>query len=844
VRWVQSSTPRTAWTMTHARYAIRQLLRRPALSLTVIVMLALGIGAATAIFSLFHQVLIQPLPVPEPERLVNLVYADAGDSSPSDATSYPMFRDLEAQQTVFTGIAARVPLDANVTFGDTAVRISGELVSGSYFQVLGLVPALGRLIAPSDEPAIGESSVVVLSHDLWRNRFGADPDVVGRELTVNGRLLTVVGVAPARFSGLQRGVRARFFLPLTMRAQIDPNYPPDVVFESRGFSTLTLTARLRAGIDVKEASTPLNAVYRRIRRELDAPARDLTEEELQRFLRGRVDLQPGARGWGSLEAAERSLTLLLGVTLVVLAIVCVNVANLWFVRNGARAGEMAVRESLGAGRGRLIADLLMEAAVPAVIGGVLSFPAAAGMLRAIVPLLPPRLADGLIVRISPAAAVFAAVATVSAALLSSLLPALRASRTSPPLMMKGTASQTLGRRGAPHLRGGLATVQIAFSMALLVLAALFAQSLANVARIDLGFDVDSLVSFSVAPRLNGYGPEQVASLYERIAEELSAQPGVVNVTPASVPLIAGSNFGLDGLRIEGVEDAAEPIHASFNLVGVSFFETLSIGIRAGRGFTNADVSSAATVAIVNERFVSEYGLQDNAIGRRLLFGPDDSLEIVGVVADAAYSGVKADVPPQLFVPRTPSVTASLFGFMAAAPLTFYVRTAIDPDALLRVIPRVVASVDPALPVTDLVTTRRQAQENVFVDRLVAILSASFAALATLLAAIGLYGVLASGIAQRTRELGLRLALGAEPSDLRAMVLRQVVSLAAIGIVIGCLAAIGFGRLAESLLYDLDASDPGALIGAAAVLTAVVSLAAYVPARRASKIAPMEALRYD
>jgi predicted permease len=442
--------------------------------------------------------------------------------------------------------------------------------------------------------------------------------------------------------------------------------------------------------------------------------------------------------------------------------------------------------------------------------------------------------------VSSSAVLFAAIATIATALLAALAPALRVSGTGPALAMKGDASRTLGGRGAARIRSGLAGAQIAFSMVLLVLAGLLAQSLANVARIDLGIEVDSIVSFSVSPRFNGYGPDRTAAVYDRIEEELSALPGVTGVSSAGVPLLRGGGMGT-GVFVEGFDSGDEPVSASLNLVGDDFFETLSIGLRDGRAFMPGE----SGVAVVNERFTRAYGLQDGAIGKHIIFDDENRLEIVGVVADTAYSDVKSDVPPQYFVPRTldASNPLSLFSFLASSA-TFYVRTSLDPDALLAAIPRTVAAADPTLPVSALSTLRRQAQESIFVDRLVTMLSASFAALATLLAAIGLYGVLAYGVAQRTRELGLRLALGAEPANLRAMVLRQVARLAAVGIVAGGIAAVGFARLAESLLYGLSAFDPRALAAAAVVLSLVVLGAAYLPARRASRIAPLEALRYE
>jgi predicted permease len=408
--------------------------------------------------------------------------------------------------------------------------------------------------------------------------------------------------------------------------------------------------------------------------------------------------------------------------------------------------------------------------------------------------------------------------------------------------MKGHASQALGGHGAGRARGALVTTQIAFSMVLLVLAALFARSLQNVARIELGIDVDSLVSFSVAPRQNGYSPERTAAIYDRIEEELAAQAGVTGVASAAIALFADSDF-VWSLRVEGFENNGEQVESRFNVVGPSFFSTLSIPLRAGREFTAEDTTGAQLAAIVNERFARDYGLGRDALGKRLWFGGPNPLEIVGVVTDAAYASVKAEVPAQLYVPRSAPGGAGVFSLFGGSA-TFYVRAGLDPDALLRTIPRVVANIDGTLPVGNLITMRRQAQDNIFLDRLVTILSASFAGLATLLAAIGLYGVLAYGVAQRTRELGLRLALGAEPANLRTVVLRQVALWAVLGIAVGGVAAIGFGRLAESLLYGLTAFDVRALAAAGVTLSLVILAAAYLPARRASQIAPMEALRHE
>jgi predicted permease len=808
------------------KHAYRQLVLRPGHSAIVIAMLGLGIGAATAIFALFHQVLVQPLPVPDPARLVNVVRTGPEASLRGEAFSYPMFRDLETEQTAIAGIAAHSPFSANIAYGDGAFGVQGVFVSGGYFAVLGLRPALGRLVGPQDEPRVGESPVVVLSHELWQSRFGGDPGVVGRELRIDGQSLTVIGVAPAGFSGTRLGVRSGLDTP-----------------DARNFNWVFAFARLRDDVTVEQASAALDAVYRRVRTDIEAPRLSLPDDALRRFLSGRIALLPGARGQGSIAGAAQSLTLLLGVTLLVLLIVGVNVANLLLVRGAARAGEMAIRESMGASRARLLMQLLAETALPAVIGGALALPVAMTTLSAVKPILPHTLAEGLAMQIDSTAIAFAALSTVASALLFGLFPALRTSRTNPALAIKGYAPQTLGGQGAPRVRAALVTAQIAFSMVLLVLAGLFAESLNNVARIDLGMDVDSLVSFSVSPRLNGYDAERTAALYDRIERALAAEPGVTGVAAAAVPVIAGGNFEA-GTQVEGLDNGGRPVVASFNIVGPAFFHTLGIPLRAGREFTAKDEVGAPRVAIVNERFARQFGLDGNAIGKRLGGSGPDALEIVGVVADAAYSDVKGEIPPEFFMPRGSSEEDIPFFSFLSASSTFYVRAGVDPDALLRTIPRVVAAVDPTLPVNKLVTMRRQAQESVFVDRLLTILSASFAALATLLAAIGLYGVMAYSVAARTRELGLRLALGAEPARLRSMVLKQVGWMTAIGLAIGLLAAIGSGRAAETLLFGLSGRDPLVLAGAAAVLAAVVLAASYGPARRASRIEPMEALRHE
>jgi len=823
------------------RNALRQSLRRPGLPAAIIVMLAIGIGATTAIFSLFHQLLLRPLPVPEPERLVNIAPA-ATDGDSAGALSYSLFRDLEKNASALAGVAAQMPLSVNLASeGAPALEARAVAVSGSYFQTLSLTPVLGRLIGPQDEPRIDETPVVVLSHGLWQSRFGGDPNILGRVLTINGRPLTIIGVAPERFAGTMRGVRAQLFVPLTMLWALDEGMPREAI-DSHSFSMMFVFARLRPGVSLEQTSAQLNTVYARLQREL-ALRLSVPADRLERFLDQRLELEPGGRGRGTIPGATQSLTLLLAVALLVLLTVCVNLANLLLARGASRTGELAIRDSLGATRGRLVAELMLETAVPVLIGGLLSLPVAALLLRASVLFLPSWFTRTLAVQAGSEALLFVALAIVAATIAVGLLPALRTGRTNPAGALKRHAAQAPGGSGAERIRGALVVAQIAFSLVLIVLAGLFAKSLDNIARIDLGLEVDSVVTFTVAPRAGGSGADRTAAIYAGIEEALRAEPGVTGVAVATIPVLS-SRFFQSQYMVEG-QSREEPDAANFNIVSPEFFATLSIPLVAGREFTRADANGAVSFVVVNEQLAREQGLGADAVGRYLMFGPGaPRMEIVGIVSDAAYNDVKGENPPMFFVPYKSSGYDNPIYNLAAGSLTFYVRASVEPQTLLRVIPDLVASVDRGLPVTALTTLRRYAEEQISVDRLVTILSASFAVLATLLAAIGLYGVLAYSLAQRAREFGLRRALGATPDKLRAMVFRRVAVLASIGIAIGLAVALGAGRIADAMLYGLTGRDPLTLAAAVAVLAAVVLVASYVPARRASLVAPMEALRHE
>jgi predicted permease len=835
------------------KLAFRQLKLRPGLSIVVILMLALGIGATTAMFSLYHQILVRPLPVPEPDRLVNLAtpgpkaggtYRDLAIGNPDAQFSYAMYRDLERGQTGFTGIAGHTDFVANLSFKERPAYGRGALVSGSYFGVLSMQPALGRLITNDDEPQIGESAVVVLSYDYWQREFNSDPSVVGQQLTVNNQSLQIIGVGPKGFAGTILGTRMDVFVPLTLRWSMVPSLAgggaPNT--EARFNYWLYAFARLAPGVTLEQAGAQLNGLYRGILNEVEAPQINgvqLPTGMLEQFRQRELAFSPGARGQSQIPAqAERPLELLLGVTVLVMLIVCVNIANLLLARGASRSGEIAIRASIGASRGVLVRQLLAESFVLIAIGGVASLLVAAVIVKVIGGMLPLNIGLGIAPKLSATAMLFAAGVSLGTVVVFGLAPAWRVSGANPGQVMNAQATRTMGGRGAARFRGALTTAQIAFSMVLLVLAGLFTRSLMNIGRENLGVDVDSLVSFSITAQLNAYDPPRLAALYDRLEETLAAQPGVRAVGTTAIPLFydfsLSSRFSVEGF--EGGPDIDNG--AAVSMVGDGFFDALGVPLLGGRMFTNRDTADGPRVAIVNQAFARKFHL-DNAVGKRAGFGVTTvyGIEIVGMVADAKHDSVKGEVPPLMYFPRRQSAGS-------IQSLWVYVRAAADPDTLLTTIPRVLAEVDPNIPIVIMQTVRARVNDDVYIDRLLSLLSVAFAALATLLAAVGLYGVLAYNVTQRTRELGLRLALGAAPGRLQAMVLKQVGAMALIGAAIGLAAALGLGSAAQTVLFGLSGRDPVVFIAAAAVLGAVVLAASWLPAWRASRIAPTEALRYE
>jgi predicted permease len=601
-------------------------------------------------------------------------------------------------------------------------------------------------------------------------------------------------------------------------------------------------ARLKPGVTLEDAAAAVNVPYTALINDVEAGLqKGMSAQTMRQFRARRVILESGARGQSQLGGESRgALTLLLATTVFVLLIACANIANLLLARGASRAAEMAVRLSIGASRWQVVRQLLTESAVLAGCGGAIGLLVASWTLQGVVAMFPAEDSSFIGTGIDGATLLFSAAVTMATGLLFGMFPALHSTRPDLVTAIKGATGQPSGARAASRFRTGLATSQIALSTMLLILAGLFTRSLMNISRVELGISTERLVTFGLSPARNAYTPAGSKALFERVEDELAAVPGVSGVGLAAVPLIADSDQGND-VRVEGFKTGPDTDNGSmYNRIGPGFFGTVGMRLLQGRDFTRGDAEGAPKVAIVNEAFARKFNLTGRVVGSRMGLGGDASrpldIEIVGLVKDAKYSQVKDVVPPVFFTPYRQDP--------AVGSLTVYARTRLDASALLQTIPHVVATIDANLPVETLWSMDRQIKDNIGRDRVVSILSAAFAIVATLLAAIGLYGVLAYTVAQRTREIGIRMALGADARRVRRLILGRVGWMTLVGASVGVLAAIGLGMAAGSQLYDLKGYDPPVLAASTALLALVAFTAGLIPEMGASRVNPMTALRSD
>ena len=829
--------------MRNVKLAFRTLFKTPFVTVVAILSLALGIGANAAIFSLFNRMLLAPLPVSHPERLVDFGGNSVNPGSQScglpggcdEVFSYKMFRDLEAKPGPFSGVAAHVIFGANVAYQGTTLSGNGVLVSGSYFPVLGLRPALGRLFNVNDDRILGGNTIAVLGYGFWQTHLGSDHTVIDKPIIVNGQTLTIIGVAPEGFDGTSLGNRPDVYVPLTMGDAMNKGFAQ---FENRRRYWLYLFARLAPGVSMQQAQAQENVLYHSIINNVEAPLqKGLSQRTLARFKAKTLTLTDGRRGQSGLHQETKTpLILLLGITLVVLAIACANIANLLLARAASRSLEMAVRLSLGGTRTQLLAQLLTESLILALLGGIAGLGVAYATLKGIVAILPGDVATTMAFSLSGQAVIFAGLLSMVTGVLFGLFPALHSTRPDLVTALRDNSGKASSTRGATRFRSSLVTTQIALSMALLVSAGLFIKSLANVSRVDLGINTDNVITFRVSPDLNGYKPAQYAQLFTNIEDRMAALPGVRGIAGALVPLLAGNNWGSD-VSVQGFTKTPDTdANARFNAIGPNYFSLLGIPLLSGREFTRGDLIGAPQVAIVNEAFAKKFGLGHDAVGKMMGQGDSLNVQIVGLVKNAKYSSVKQVIPPMFFLPYKQDSTIG--------SVSFYVRGALPPEALMPQMRNVIATLDHNLPIEDFKTLPQQAKDNVYLDRMISLLSAAFAALATLLAAIGLYGVLAYSVVQRTKEIGVRMALGADARAILRMVLGQVALMTVIGATIGAAAAYGIGRGAASLLYEMKGQDPLVMAGSAVLLALVALAAGCLPALRAARVDPVQALHYE
>jgi predicted permease len=826
------------------RFAVRTLAKSPVFTLVVVATLALGIGANTAIFALMDQILLRLLPVKDPAQLVILDTPGPWSGSTHNHSdvltpmSYPMFEEIRDKNTVFAGVLAHYTVPLHLTIGSETVSADGDLVSGRFFEVLGLSPAVGRLFTADDDRTPGGHRVLVLGHGFWTRRFAADPKIVGRSLVVNGQPMTVIGVAPRGFQGVEVGESMDVYLPTMMQPQVMPTFPN--ILDKPRVRWLTPMARLKDGVSLEQAKAGLDVLYHQLLVD-DLQTMDSKSERFRTaYVQKQIALLPGGQGTSGLrDQSKTTLLVLTGMVGLVLLITCANVANLFLARASSRQKEVAVRLALGASRFRLVRQLLVESLLLSLAGGLLGLAFASWTGDLLIRALPIDNASRVLsadpdLRIG----LFAFALALLTGLVFGLVPAWQSTRPDLAPTLKNESGSVVGGSVPFRLRKGLVVAQVALSLLLLIGAGLFSRSLMNLRSLNPGFEADRLLAFSVDPSLNGYDLEHRFALLRRIKDEIAAEPGVRSVSLAEVALLTDSNSS-STVGVEGYESKdGENMNPNFNGVGPGFFSTMGISLLAGRDITEDDARGAAKVAVVNQTFVRYFFGDKDPLGRRLSVGRSDekNVTIVGVVADGKAASLRETI--RRFVYR-PYAQEEEVGEM-----TFYVRSAVDPKALGERLRKAVQRVDVTLPITNVKTMRVQIAESLFVERMVAALSAAFGFLATLLAAVGLYGVMSYAVSLRTREIGIRVALGAERRVVLFMVLKEVALLAAIGVVIGLPSGYGLGRLVEAQLFGLTARDPLTFAVATATLLLSAFLAGYIPAARATRVDPMVALRYE
>ncbi len=825
-------------------FALRTLRRSAMFTIVAVLSLALGIGANTAIFSLLDQVVLRSLPVRDPERLVLLHtdYVAPGQTSSDNfesVFSVPMYHALRDRDPAFSGMIARMGTRVAAAFGGSTDTASAEIVSGNFFTTLGVPAALGRVLVPEDDGAPGAHPVVMLSHAYWSSRFGARPDILNQTIAINGQPMQVIGVASARFNGIMPGSAPNLYLPIAMKRTATPTWDG---LEDPTVRWLNLFGRLRPGWKLPRAQAATDVAYRAILEgELSRMGRMSSERARNEFLNHRAELRPAAQGINGMRRRwEKPLEALMAMVGLVLLIACANVASLMLARAGGRRREIAIRLALGAGRRALIRQLLTEGLVLALAGGILGLAVASWSTDTLIRLLPSQQAHAWL---SPAIDFRLLAFTLALAVVSgvafAVFPAMQATRPDVAETLKNQAASMTAGGGPARFRKAIVTAQVALSLLLLVGAGLFTTSFVRLINVDLGFRTHQLLMFSLDTTPSRHHLAGAIAFYRDVERRLASAGGVLSVAAADGGPFSGSNRG-SNITVEGYQPKENEYVGSTRIaVSGGYFQAMGVPLRAGREFTDRDSAAAPKVAIVNEAFVKRYFAGRDPIGRRFMFGASNHPKL-----DREIVGVAADVRPEVRNPAKETIFIPYQQWDQPTQLTFYVRGAGEEGQLSSTIRQLVRSMDANVPVRDLSPVDVEVRDSIYSDRLIAMLSLAFGVLATLLAAIGLYGVVAYGVARRTPEIGLRVALGAVPGSVLKMVLAEAARTAAAGITLGLLAAFVLSRYVESQLFDVKAVDPPVFAGAALFLATVALAAAFVPGRKASRIEPVRALKYE
>ncbi len=809
-------------------YGIRMLAKSPGFTLVAVLSLALGIGANTTVFSLLDAVLLRSLPIENPERMVNIATLVKG-GEPHFDFSYPLYTGLRDGNQTLSGIVAYTDRNLGLTFGDQTERIRSELVSANYFSVLGVQPAMGSAFAPDDERP-GAARAAVISDALWHRRLAGDPGVLGKTITLNGRTFSVAGIAPRRFSGLLRGMQTDVWITLPHLADFEGN---PKLMSAPTMIWLRLAGKLKPDTTIQQAQSQLTSLLPGVSQEAWKGFPYVAARENGTW----QVVMTKAAGGNEVYVAElyRPLTMLLLAVALILAIACANVASLLLARARVRGKEIGIRLALGASRPRIVRQLLTESLLLALAGGAL------GLLMA---LWTSGLAAGLRtsetgelgIDVSPNIRVllFTLIVSVLTVLLFGIVPALRASKVDlVPILKDSNAATPIFRRG-PSLHGLLVVTQVTLSLVLLAGAGLFLRSLWKLQAVEKGFTGDNVLAMSLNMELQGYDGARGATFYPAALESLSSLPGVQSASLASVlPVTAG------GSRIQMPANATKPAvdeEISIDIVTVSprFFETTGLLLLRGRDFRQIDTEKSAKVMIVNETMAKKLWPDTDPLGRSFYDG-DTTFEVVGVARNTKYRNLRETPLMTFYLPLAQSYRPSM---------NLLVRTAGEPSQLAPAIQGRLHAIEPALTVFDIRTLFEHVGRSLYVERMEGLLLTFFGILALTLTAIGIYGVVAYSVAQRTREVGIRMALGAQKKDVLKMILAQGLALVAWGTALGLIVCYWLSRLVSSQLYGVNAYDPATLASVVVVIIVVALLAAYIPARRATKVDPLVALRYE